>query len=49
MIYLITYLSNNEPRSLEWVVPESWNTTAIAQAFGERYPNAQLLGLEPAV
>lgn len=47
MIFLLTYLSNNEPHVLEWVVPTGWNTAAIAKAFAERFPAATLLGMEP--
>ena len=48
MTYLITYLSSsNEPRTLEWITPEGWNTATIAAAFEQQYPSAQLLSLEP--
>ena len=47
MTYLLTYVSNDEPHTLEWVVPTGWNTAAIAQAFAEQYPAATLLGMEP--
>ena len=48
MTYLISYLSSsNEPRTMEWVVPQGWNTPTIAQAFEQQYPAATLLDMEP--
>jgi hypothetical protein len=47
MIYDILYTSNNEQRTMEWVVPEGWSPTAIAQAFEQQYPSAEVLNLEP--
>jgi hypothetical protein len=47
--YLITYLSSsNEPHTIEWIAPEAWSPAAIAQAFQQQFPAAQLLSLEPA-
>ena len=48
MIYLITYEKDNEPHTLEWVVPTGWNTSTITQAFEQQYPAATLLHLEPS-
>jgi len=47
VIYLITYLSpSNEPRTLEWITPEGWNTATITADFEQRF-EAQVLSLEP--
>ena len=48
MIYLITYEKDNEPHSMEWLVPTGWNTPTITQAFEKQYPAATLLHLEPS-
>ncbi len=47
MIFLITYQQNNEPHTLEWVVPTGWNTATIAAHFEQHFPAATLLGMEP--
>ena len=47
MIYFISYEKDNEPHTIEWVVPEGWSPATIAQAFAQQFPAAQLLGLEP--
>ena len=47
MIYLITFISNNEQGTMEWVVPSGWSTAAIAQAFQQQYPSSTVLNLEP--
>ena len=43
MIYLITYHSGNEQRTLEWVTPKAWTPLAIAECFQLRFPEARLL------
>lgn len=47
MIYLITYQSNNEQSTIEWVVPKGWSPAAISQAFEQQYPSSKVLDLEP--
>jgi hypothetical protein len=47
VIYIITYQKDNEPHTIEWVVPQGWNAPTIAQAFEKQYPAATLLGMEP--
>jgi putative exporter of polyketide antibiotics len=47
MIYLITYISDNEKRTLEWVTPKGWSPVEIAKCFAERFPDAKLLGMAP--
>jgi len=48
MTYLLTYLSNDEQHTLEWVAPAAWTPAAVRQAFADRFPAAQLLTLEPS-
>ena len=48
MIYLITYEKDNEPHSIEWIVPTGWITSKITQAFEKQYPAATILHLEPS-
>lgn len=48
MIYLISYEKDNEPHTMEWVVPTGWNAPTIAQAFEKQYPAATLLDMEPS-
>ena len=45
MIYLLTYLSDNEQRTLEWVTPKGWTTVEIAKHFEKRFPDAKLLSM----
>ena len=47
MIYIVTYqVSNNEPRTMEWIAPEGWSPATITQDFEQRFA-AQVLSLEP--
>ena len=47
MIYLLTYISNNEKHTLEWITPKGWTPVAVAECFAQRFPNAKLLGMAP--
>ena len=47
MIYLITYISNNEKHTLEWITPKGWTPVAVAERFAQRFPNAKLLDMQP--
>jgi hypothetical protein len=47
MIYLLTYISNNEKHTLEWITPKGWTPVAVAKCFAERFPSATLLDMAP--
>ena len=47
MIYLITYLSDNETRTLEWITPTNWSPVEISECFNHRFPEAELIKMEP--
>jgi len=47
MIFLITYQSNNELHSIEWVAPTGWDTDTVRQTFEQRFPAAEIIRLEP--